>query len=71
MAEVVIYTKTGCPYCKKALAEYRAKGVHFKEINTTENPEAKRLVKEKYGANKVPVIVEDGKLVSIGYAGGG
>jgi len=71
VGEVIIYTKTGCPYCKKALEDYRTKGVDFKEINTSNDPDAKRLVKEKFGATKVPVIVEDGKLMSTGYAGGG
>ena len=71
MGDVVIYTKTGCPYCKKAVDDYTAKGIRFREINTSVDADAKRLVKEKYGAGKVPVIVEDGKIVSTGYNGGG
>ena len=71
MSEVIIYTKTGCPYCKKAIEDYTAKGISFTEINTSNDPEAKKSVKEKYGANKVPVIVEDGKMISAGYNGGG
>lgn len=71
MGEVIIYTKTGCPFCRKAMDDYKARGVAFKEVNTTENPEAKKMIKEKFGANRVPVIVEEGKLVSIGYNGGG
>lgn len=71
MGDVVIYTKTGCPYCRKAIEDYTAKGIKFKEVNTSEDVESKRLVKEKYGAGKVPVIVEDGKVVSTGYSGGG
>lgn len=71
MSKVIIYTKTGCPYCRKAIDDYRAQGINFTEVNTSEDPEAKRLVKEKYGVAKVPVIVKDGKLVSTGYNGGG
>jgi len=71
MAEVIIYTKTGCPYCRKAMEDYKDKGINFEEVNTSENQEAKKVIKETYGASKVPVIVEDGKLVSIGYNGGG
>ncbi|MBF7083533.1 glutaredoxin family protein [Desulfallas sp. Bu1-1] len=71
MDEVIIYTKTGCPYCRKAMEDYRAKNIQFKEVNTSEDADARRLVKEKYGAGKVPVIVEKGKVVSIGYQGGG
>lgn len=71
MGDVVIYTKTGCPYCQKAMEDYRARGIKFKEVNTSLDAGAKQMVKEKYGAGKVPVIVEDGKLVSTGYNGGG
>jgi len=71
MGDIIIYTKTGCPFCKKAVDDYKAKGVPFREINTSEDAEAKRLVKEKYGAGRVPVIVEDGKVISTGYQGGG
>lgn len=71
MCEVVIYTKTGCPYCRKAIEDYKTKRITFKEVNTSNDAEAKQLVKEKFGANKVPVIVEGGKLVSTGYNGGG
>lgn len=71
MGEVIIYTKTGCPYCRKAVEDYTAKGIEFKEVNTSENVRAKRLVKETYGASKVPVIVDDGKVIATGYNGGG
>ncbi|AGL01255.1 glutaredoxin [Desulfoscipio gibsoniae] len=71
MSDVVIYTKTGCPYCQKAVEDYRAKGIIFKEVNISVDTAAKQMVKEKLGARKVPVIVEDGKLTSTGYNGGG
>ncbi len=71
MGDVVIYTKTGCPHCKKAVDDYTAKGIRFREINTSEDADAKRLLKEKYGVDKVPVIVTDGKIVLTGYNGGG
>lgn len=71
MGEVIIYTKTGCPYCRKAVEDYTSRGVKFREVNTSEDAGAKKLVKETYGATKVPVIVEDGKVVATGYNGGG
>jgi len=71
MGNVVIYTKTGCPYCQKALQDYRLKGIDLQEVNTSEDPVAKQMIKERYGAAKVPVIIEDGKVVSVGYNGGG
>jgi glutaredoxin 3 len=71
MSEVIIYTKIGCPYCQAAIADFMKKGVAFKEVNVSENPEAKKLVKERYNATKVPVIVREGQLVEIGFNGGG
>lgn len=71
MSDIIIYTKTGCPYCMRAVDDYKAKGIPFREINTSEDAEAKRLIKEKYGVSRVPVIVEDDKVISAGYQGGG
>ncbi len=71
MSEVIIYTKTGCPYCEAAMADFKKQGVAFREINVSQDPAAKKLIKEQYNAGKVPVIVRDGKLTEIGYRGGG
>jgi glutaredoxin 3 len=71
MSETVIYTKTGCPYCQRAINHYRQRKEKIKEINVSEDSQAMNYIKSKYGATKVPVIVEGEKLVSIGYEGGG
>ena len=39
MAEVVIYTKPGCPYCTAAMALLKRKGVDFTEIVASRDPE--------------------------------
>lgn len=66
MAKITIYTKTGCPYCSRTMQEYRDRGVPFQEVNVSNDREARWMVKEKYRADRVPVIVQDGKLVQIG-----
>ena len=71
MAKTVIYSKAGCPYCKKAREEYREKGIEFEEIDITKEEEAREYIIEEFDAEKVPVIVEEGKLKQIGFAGGG
>jgi len=53
------------------MQDYRARGVSFQEVNITVDASIQQMVKEKFGAEKVPIIVEDGKLISIGYNGGG
>lgn len=69
--ELMIYTKTGCPYCLKLLEDLNSKSISFVEIDVSKDPEAKSFVKEILGADKVPVVVKEGKLESIGYEGKG
>lgn len=71
MSEIVIYTVTNCPYCKQAKEDYQEQGIDFEEINLDQNKGAKKEIKEKYGANKVPVIIKEGEVESIGYKGAG
>ena len=71
MSEVIIYTKTGCPYCKAAIERYQQDGIPFREVNVSTDAQALQLIQEKFGAQKVPVIVSAGTLVSIGFQGGG
>ncbi len=71
MAEVLIYTKDGCPYCDAAVKYYNQKGYEIEEINTSHDPKARQKIIDEYDADKVPVIFEDGEFVSIGFRGGG
>ena len=49
MADVVIYTKPGCPYCTAAKALLDKKGVEFTEIVASNNPEKKQEMIQKSG----------------------
>lgn len=49
MADVVIYTKPGCPYCTSAKALLDRKGVHFTEIVASNDPEKKQEMIQKSG----------------------
>ena len=71
MAEMVIYTKTGCPYCQAAMEDYQNNNTPYREVNVSHDAKALQLIKDKFNAAKVPVIVQDGKLVGIGFQGGG
>ncbi|UMZ72913.1 glutaredoxin family protein [Natranaerofaba carboxydovora] len=71
MAKATIYTKTGCPYSRIALKYYNKKGFEIEEINTSYDEIARQKVIKEYKADKVPVIFENDKLVSIGFRGGG
>lgn len=72
MANVVIYTKPGCPYCAKAMAWHREQGIAFEERNAQDNREyRKEMFRLSDNDPTVPVIVVDGKLKQIGWEGRG
>ncbi|PZO03460.1 MAG: glutaredoxin 3 [Alphaproteobacteria bacterium] len=49
MADVVIYTKPGCPYCTAAKALLTKKGVDFTEIVASNDPGKKQEMIQKSG----------------------
>lgn len=49
MADVVIYTKPGCPYCTAAKALLTKKSVDFTEIVASNDPEKKQEMIQKSG----------------------
>lgn len=66
---VTMYTKDGCPFCKAAKDSFEKRGVAFTEINVSSNPEKIHELVRIAGVQKVPVIVDDGK-VTVGFNGG-
>ena len=49
MADVVLYTKPGCPYCIAAMGLLTRKGVDFTEIVASNDPEKKQEMIQKSG----------------------
>lgn len=49
LADVVIYTKPGCPYCIRALALLDSKGVDYQEIVASNDPEKKAEMVQRSG----------------------
>ncbi len=66
-----VYVKDGCPYCEKQLEALKKKGVEYKLYNVSADPEALKRAREEFKADKVPVLVENGEVQSIGFGGGG
>ncbi|QDH74690.1 glutaredoxin 3 [Brevundimonas sp. M20] len=57
MAEVVIYTKPGCPYCAMAEALLTKKGVDYTEIVASNDPEKKQeMIQRSKGRMTFPQI---------------
>ena len=64
MADVVIYTKPGCPYCYSAMALLKKKGVDYHEIVASNDPAKKaEMVEKSGGAATFPQNFIDGKHV--------
>lgn len=57
MADVVIYTKPGCPYCFSAMSLLKSKGVAYTEIVASNDPEKKaEMVARSGGRMTFPQI---------------
>ncbi len=64
MAKVELYTTTYCPFCTRAKALLKGKGVPFEEIDVTESAELRqKMIDLSGGRRTVPEIFIDGKLV--------
>ncbi len=64
MADIVIYTKPGCPYCSRAKALLERKGAYYQEIVASNDPALKAEMVEKSGGKATfPQIFIDGQHV--------
>ena len=64
MADVVLYTKPGCPYCVAAMGLLTRKGVDFTEIVASNDPEKKaEMIRKSGGKATFPQIFIDGKHI--------
>ncbi len=65
MADITIYTKTGCPYCERAKALLSAKGETFEEIRNDNNEERRQQMLELTAGQSftVPQIFINGQLI--------
>lgn len=63
MPEVTVYTTTPCPWCDRAKALLRAKGLEFEEINMARDPEGRQRLVELTGMMTFPQVIIDGRVV--------
>ena len=56
MAQVTIYTKPYCPYCIRAVALLKDKGVDFEEIEASGDPALRAQMIERSGRSTYPQI---------------
>lgn len=63
MARVVMYTTQYCPYCVRAKALLRHKGVTFEEVDVGGDDELRQKMVEASGRRTVPQIFIDDKPI--------
>jgi glutaredoxin 3 len=55
-AQVLLYTKSWCPYCVRARSLLTSKGVQFQEIDIEAQPEHREEMIRRSGRTTVPQI---------------
>jgi glutaredoxin 3 len=64
MAEVEMYTTMFCPYCSRARALLRNKGVGYVDIDIAEKPSRRsEMIQRAGGRTTVPQIFIDGEHI--------
>jgi glutaredoxin len=67
-----MYVKPGCPWCDMARDDLRADGLDWEERDATTNAEWRaELMRYSDNSGRVPTLVEDEEVVSVGWKGGG
>jgi glutaredoxin len=61
---IILYTKTGCPWCKGVLDLFKEKNVQFEEREVTRNPAYFEELKAKSGQTKAPTMDLDGEITA-------
>ena len=56
MPDVTIYTTVSCPYCVQAKRLLTHKGIAYREIDITADPELRRTMIQASGRRTVPQI---------------
>ena len=69
MDETKIYTKPDCPYCAAAMADMKARGVPFRQIDAKGDLKAREEMVRLSGGLRVPTIVHPDGKVAVGFDG--
>jgi len=64
MSEIIIWSKTPCPYCVEAKNLLKLKGLDYEERNISEGTWTReQLLEAVPNARSVPQIIIDGKII--------
>jgi glutaredoxin len=57
--KIEIYTKTWCPYCRRAKAMLKSLGLDYTDYDITDNEELQQEMVERSGKKTIPQIFID------------
>ena len=67
-----LYTISGCPHCDAAREDLEWRGLDFEEFDVEKDATAReRMLTLTDGVRTVPVLVEEGKPIQVGWMGRG
>jgi len=69
MAQTRIFTKPNCPYCAAAMADLKARGVPFQQIDAQGDAAARAEMRRLSGDLRVPTIAHPDGSVTVGFDG--
>ena len=61
---IIVYTKTGCPWCNGVIEYLDNAGVEYEEREVTANPQYMGEMKKKSGQEKAPTLDIDGHILA-------
>ncbi|MDP3710685.1 MAG: glutaredoxin domain-containing protein [bacterium] len=61
---IVVYTKTGCPWCAEVLEFLRDKKIEFEEKEVLKNPKFMEELMQRSGQNKTPTLDVGGDILA-------
>jgi glutaredoxin 3 len=72
MAGIELYGTESCPYTRDLREWLEMRRTEFTEYDVENDPEARARMRALVGAHRtVPILVDDGKVVQVGWQGRG
>lgn len=63
MQDILIYSKSYCPFCQRAIALLDIKGADYKIIDVTDDKSLEQEMQQRSGRNTVPQIFIGPRLI--------
>lgn len=67
MAQIIVYTKNGCPQCEMTKNVLKNEGLEYEAINVEEDEKAFDYIVNTLGLRQMPVVVVEGQQPFTGF----